>query len=144
MKTLLVFVVQYVGFLYLNPTYRITDSSTRGLADIDASMSFTSERLKWDVVNDRGIICFTAVPIRQTASDDWFALALIGQYLDGDEGAGARSPVEQADWLSANLNRVEQLFVDESTAAHVCDELAALRRSNSSKKWGWPKPDETS
>jgi hypothetical protein len=36
-KKLLKFIAQYVGFLYLNPEYRITDSSSRGLGDIDAS-----------------------------------------------------------------------------------------------------------
>ena len=41
MKTLLEFILQYVGFLYLDPKYRITDSTTRGLPDIDASVSFS-------------------------------------------------------------------------------------------------------
>ena len=81
MKTLLEFIVQYSGFLYLDPRYRITDSSTRGLADIDASISFTSERLKWDIVNDRGRIYFAAVPVFQESADNWFALSLIRQYF---------------------------------------------------------------
>ncbi|MEE2851228.1 MAG: hypothetical protein VX424_01040 [Actinomycetota bacterium] len=140
MKTLLEFIVHYAGFLYLNPRYRITDSSTRGLEDIDASISFSSERLKWDIVNDRGIIYLAAVPLFQDGSD-WFALSLIRQYLERSDDAGQGQPVEQANWLSQNLNHVEQLFADKSTAARVCDELTALRRANSSKRWGWPKPD---
>ncbi|OBB96608.1 hypothetical protein [Mycobacterium sp. 852002-40037_SCH5390672] len=143
MKALLEFIVQYVSFLYLDPRYRITDSSTRGLADIDASISFSSEQLKWDVVNDRGIIYFTAVPVFQDGSD-WFALSLVRQYLDGGDDAVGDLAVDQANWLSTNLNRVERLFADKPTVARVCDELATLRRSNSSKRWGWPKPDEVS
>ncbi|WP_081292976.1 hypothetical protein [Mycobacterium colombiense] len=141
MKTLLEFIVRYVEFLYLNPKYRITDSSNRGLADIDASISFSSEQLKWDVVNDRGIIYFAAVPVHQD-SPDWFPLSLIRQYLERSDDAGVAQPMEQANWLSQNLNEVEELFADKPTASRVCDELATLRLSNSSKKWGWPKPDE--
>lgn len=144
MKTLLEFIVQYAGFLYLDPRYRITDSSTRGLTDIDASISFTSERLRWDVVNDRGIIYFAAVPVFGKTPDDWFALSLIRQFLEGGDDAGADTAVDQANWLSVNLKRVEQLFADEPTAARVCGELVTLRRSNSSKKWGWPTPNESS
>ena len=141
MKTLLEFIVQYVGFLYLNPRYRVTDSSTRGLADIDASISFSSEPLKWDVVNDRGRIYFAAVPLFQKGVDNWFALPLIRQYLEGGDDTGAGSPIDQANWLSKNLERVEEIFANEPTSARVCEELVALRRSNSYKNWGWPKPD---
>lgn len=141
MKTLLEFIVHYVGFLYLDPKYRITDSSTRGLADIDASISFSSEKLKWDIVNDRGIIYFAAVPVFQDGSD-WFALSLIRQYLERSDDAEVVEPVEQANWLSQNLNQVEELFADRPTASRVCDELATLRLSNSSKRWGWPRPDD--
>jgi hypothetical protein len=110
MKTLLEFILQYGEFLHLNPEYRITDSKTRGLADIDASISFTSQRLRWDVVNDQGQIYFAAVPTLQGAADNWFSISLIRQYLDGGDDTGAQSPVGQAAWLSANVNRVEELF----------------------------------
>ncbi|GFG98585.1 hypothetical protein [Mycobacterium timonense] len=142
MKTLLEFIIQYVGILYLNPKYRITNSSNRGLPDIDASISFTGDQLRWDVVNDRGLINFIAVPALQTTSDDWFALPLIRQYLEGGDDTGASDATDQANWLSANLQRVEELFADQSAATGVCEELVTLRRSNSSKKWGWPKPGE--
>lgn len=141
MKTLLEFIVGYASFLYLNPKYRITDSSNRGLAEIDASIMFSSEVLKWNIVNDRGIIYFVAVPVLQAHPDE-FALSLIRQYLGRGDDAGQIQPVDQANWLSQNLNDVEELFADKPTTARVCDELAVLRRSNSSKRWGWPKPDE--
>ncbi|OBG64044.1 hypothetical protein A9X05_07955 [Mycobacterium sp. E3298] len=141
MKALLEFIMQHAGFLYLNPEYRITNSNTRGLADIDASITFTGELLRWDVVNDRGQIYFAAVPMLQGGGDNWFAASLIRQYLEGGDDTGAASPVDQANWLSVNLKRVEQLFADPPTAERTADELISLRRSNSSKKWGWPKPD---
>lgn len=141
MKTLLEFIVRYVGFLYLNPRYSITDSTTRGLADIDASISFSSGQIRWDVVNDRGIIYFAAVPLFQDDSDS-FSLSLIRQYLEHSDEAGRDQAVDQANWLSQNLHQVEELFASKPNAARVCDELAKLRLSNSSKRWGWPKPDE--
>lgn len=141
MKTLLEFIVQYAGLLYLNPNYRIIDSSTRGLTDIDASVSFASDELKWDVVNERGRIYFAAVPIVLGSAANWFTISLIREYLEGGEDTGADSPVDQANWLSANLNRIEQIFADGPTSMRVSEELIALRGSNSSKKWSWPKAD---
>lgn len=141
MKTLLEFIIQYVDFLYLNPAYRFTNSRNRGLADIDASISLTGERLQWNITNDRGQIHFAAVPIPQVSADNWFWLSLIRQYLEGGDDTGAGSPAEEASWLSSNLSRVQQLFADDSTAARSCEELVALRRSNSYKNFGWPKPE---
>ena len=141
MKTLLEFIIKHIEFLYLNPSYRFTDSNNRGLADIDASIALTGERLTWTITNDRGQILFAVAPIPNVNADNWFWLALIRQYLDGGDDTGAGSPVEQANWLSNNLSRVEQLFTDESTAARSCEELVALRRANSYKNFGWPKPD---
>lgn len=143
MKTLLEFIVRYGSFLYLNPKYRITDSSNRGLAEIDASISFSSEVLKWNIVNDRGIINFVAVPASQ-ADPDGFALSLIRQYLERSDELGGSQAVDQANWLAQNLHRVEELFAEKPNASRVCDALADLRLSNSSKRWGWPKPDQPS
>jgi hypothetical protein len=141
-KSTLEFILQHVAFLYLNPEYRITDSNSRGLADIDASMSFTGERLRWDVVNDRGQIYFAAVPILPGGAGNWFAVSLIRQYLEGGDDTGAASPAEQANWLSANLERLEELFADEPTSVRACDSLIALRRSNSSRKWQSSNPNQ--
>jgi hypothetical protein len=140
-KTLLEFIIKHIEFLYLNPSYRFTDSRNRGLADIDAAISITGERLTWTIANDRGQILFSVVPVPLLSADNWFWLPLIRQYLEGGDDTGAGSPVEQANWLSNNLSRVEQLFADDSTAARSCEELVALRRSNSYKNFGWPKPD---
>jgi len=62
MKTLPEFIVRYAQVLYLNPAYRFNDSRTRGLADIDASSSISSDQLRWDIANDRGQI---GIPIRR-------------------------------------------------------------------------------
>jgi hypothetical protein len=141
MRLLLEFIARYVGFLYLDPKYRIIDSSNRGLSDIDASITFASDRIRWDAINDRGQIYFAAVPLLQTSDPDWFTSSLIRQYLEGGEDTGAGAPVAQANWLSENLSRVEQLFSDEVTSTRSCEELIVLRRSNSVKKWGSPKGD---
>jgi hypothetical protein len=139
MKTLLQFIIQYAEFLYLNPAYRFTDSKNRGLADIDASISLTGERLRWEITNDRGQIYFAAVPLPQQSPENWFWLSLIRQYLEGGEDTGRGAPIEQASWLSNNLGRVEQMFADDPTSTRICEELVALRRSNSYKNFGWPK-----
>ena len=141
MKTLLEFIIQYAQILYLNPAYRFTDSRTRGLADIDASVSISSDLLRWNITNDRGQIDFAVVPLHHPDADNWFWLSLIRQHLEGGKDTAQGSAHDLANWLSRNLPEVESLFTDEATSVRSCTELVKLRRSNSSKNWGWPRPE---
>ncbi len=141
MRKLLEFVVYYLQVLYLNPSYRFSDSTNRGLADVDASVTLSSEVLRWVVTNDRGQFDLTVYPVRFAGDDNWFWLSLIRQYLDGGTDAEQGSIVDQIVWLSENLGRIEQLFSDEVKAPAACADLVALRQSNAYKNWGWPKPD---
>ncbi|MCV7261121.1 hypothetical protein [Mycobacterium shimoidei] len=132
MKTLLKFILNNVEFLYLNPAYRFTDSKNRGLSEIDASISLTSDVLRWNIINDRGQIYFTVVPLSSAKNSFW--LSLVRQYLEGGNEIQVVAPVDEANWLSSNLPRVERLFSDESQIARICDELVALREANARKR----------
>jgi hypothetical protein len=137
MRLLLQFILEYLDVLYLNPRYRFTNSANRGLADIDASITMTGNQLVWQINNDRGQINWAVAPVHRTNPEHLFWLPLIRQYLEGDESSNY-SPVEQAAWLAQHLSEVEDLFGSDASSARVCEELVTLRRSNSSKKWGWP------
>ena len=60
MTTLLEFYLQYLD--YLNPRYRITNSSTSGVATNDASLTLTGPETSWQIANDRGQILFSFAP----------------------------------------------------------------------------------
>jgi hypothetical protein len=138
MRKLLQFIVDYLEILYLNPRYRFTDSANRGLAEIDASITLTGDRLVWQLNNDRGQLHLAIAPIHRSSAEHWFWLPLVRQYLDGANESRQDSPIQQATWLADHLDQLEQLFADDTTSNRICEELVALRRSNSSKKWGWP------
>lgn len=135
---LLQFIIQYLEVLYLNPSYRFTDSVNRGLAEVDASITLTGGRLAWQINNDRGQLHLAVAPVHRANPEYWFWLPLVRQYLEGAEESRQDSPVEQATWLANHLDQVEQLFAADTTSDRVSEELVTLRRSNSSKKWGWP------
>lgn len=140
MKALLKFVLRYVEVLYLNPAYRIIDSRHRGIAEIDASISFSNGLMRWDVTNDRGQYDLVVSPAVDARQEDFFWISLIRQYLDGgDDRRGALDDL--IGWLNANFTRIEQLFSDGPTAIRVCDELVALKKANAYKNWGMPKAD---
>lgn len=108
MEKLLEFATQYLQVLYLNPAYRFTDSKTCGLADIDASISLSSDTLRWDITNDRGQIDVAVVPLQFANDDNWFWLSLIRQYLNGSQAAAeGGSDRDSSAWLSLNLDEVE-------------------------------------
>jgi hypothetical protein len=138
MRILLQFVLEYLEVLYLNPRYRFTDSANRGLADIDPSTTITGDQLVWQINNGRGQINWAVAPVHRAASEYWFWVPLIRQYLEGGDESPHDSPVQQAAWLTQHLNEVEELFDGEAFSARACEELVTLRRSNSSKRWGWP------
>jgi hypothetical protein len=138
MRLLLQFILEYLDVLYLNPRYRFTNSANRGLADIDASITMTGNQLVWQINNDRGQINWAVAPVHRTNPEHLFWLPLIRQYLEGADESSNYSPVEQAAWLAQHLSEVEDLFGSDASSARVCEELVTLRRSNSSKKWGWP------
>lgn len=96
MKTLLDFILHNVEVLYLNPTYRFTNSKQRALCETDASISLTGDALRWTITNDRGQIYFTVVPLESVKN--WFWLSLIRQYLQGGDEIQVVAPLDDANW----------------------------------------------
>ncbi|WP_218162063.1 hypothetical protein, partial [Mycobacterium malmoense] len=83
MTTLLEFFLKYCDFLYLNPSYRITNSRTSGAAIIDAGLTFTGPVLSWSLHNNRGKIGLGVAPTQLAASpENWFRISVVRQYLD--------------------------------------------------------------
>lgn len=139
MKTLLEFFLRNFDFLYLNPDYRITDSTTSGNPTINASLSLAGPVVSWDLSNDRGQVGFNVAPTRlATEADNWFRIPLIRQYLDGFDEMNSPSPEETAAWIRENLGRLEQLFSDEE-ADRSCQELLNLAKSLAIKYFGAPE-----
>lgn len=64
MTHLLEIFLGYFDFLYLDPQYRITDSSTSGSPTINAQLVLTGQPLSWSITNDRGHILVAAAPTR--------------------------------------------------------------------------------
>jgi hypothetical protein len=138
MTTLLEFYLQYLDFLYLNPRYRITNSSTSGVATNDASLTLTGPETSWQIANDRGQILFSVAPTELANEPrNWFRLSIIRQYLDDYDETNTVPLPEAVAWIRNNQNRIDELFSDAS-AAQSCDALATLENANAEKYWGPP------
>lgn len=135
MKHLLGVLLEYFDFLYLDPQYRITDSSTSGSPTIDAQLVLTGQLLSWSITNDRGHILVAAAPTANSAPENWFRLTIIRRHLDGTV---TPSPLnaEAADWLRTNTARVEGLFKDEATAITSCAALVSLEHAAADELFG--------
>jgi hypothetical protein len=125
----------YFDFLYLDPQYRITDSSTSGSPTIDAQLVLTGQPLSWSITNDRGHILVAAAPTANSAPENWFRLSVIRRHLDG---TSTPSPfnAEAADWLRANVVRIEGIFKDEATAIESCAALVSLENAVADEMFG--------
>ncbi|OMC42389.1 hypothetical protein [Mycobacterium sp. IS-1264] len=136
MTTLLEFFLKYMDFIYLDPRYRITDSSTTGVATNNASLTVTSPVTSWQISNDRGQILFFLAPTKLAAdARNWFRLSIIRQYLDDYDEMNHVPPTEAVEWARQNLARIDELFSDAS-ASEACAALAALENANAEKYWG--------
>jgi hypothetical protein len=136
MTKLLESLIEYLAVLYLNPTYRITDSASTGSAATNASLRLTGEILSWRLNNDRGQIRLVVAPTKLESAENWFRLTSVRKFLDGIEEQGTMLTDELASWLSANIDRVEELFANETTAAQSCESLIALEEAKATKLFG--------
>jgi hypothetical protein len=138
MTTLLEFFLQYLDFLYLDPRYRITNSSTSGIATNGASLTLTGPETTWQIANDRGQILFSVAPTKLAGLPrNWFRLGIIRQYLDGYDESRTVTLTETVNWARQNRSRIDELLSD--TAASVsCEALTALEDANALKYWGPP------
>jgi len=133
---LLEYLLKYLGFLYLDPRYRITDSSSTGSPTENASLRLTSDVLSWRLTNDRGQIRLVVAPTKLERSENWFRITSVRQYLDHEEERGTMLTDELALWLGHNINRVENLFSENSLAANSCAALIALEEAKANKLFG--------
>ncbi len=138
MRALLEFFLNYFDFLYLDPHYRITDSTTDSSATINASLTTTGPILSWQITNDRGQIRIDIAPTKLIAPENWFRLSIIRQYLDSYDERNPVSPSEALMWIRNNLSRIEELF-SNSLATASCTALTELENANAIKYWGAPK-----
>ena len=136
MTKLLEYFLRYLEVLYLDPAYRITDSSTAVSATGNASLRLTGDILSWRLTNDRGQIRLVVAPTKLETSEKWFRITSVRQYLDREEEHGTMLTDDLASWLSNNINRVLDLFTDDSIAASSCAALIALEEAKANKIFG--------
>ncbi|MEB3983660.1 hypothetical protein OQ968_20630 [Mycobacterium sp. 663a-19] len=135
MKTLLEYFLKYFDTLYLDPRYRITDSSTSGVESNNASLTITGPILSWGLSNDKGQFLLSVAPTALATPDNWFTVSLIKQYLNGLDEIEYSSAADEIAWIRENGGRVEELFSDASKIEAVCETLRSLRRSNAERYW---------
>ena len=135
MKTLLEYLLKYFDVLYLDPRYRITNSSTTGVASNNASLTITGPILSWQLTNDRGQFLLAVAPTALATPDNWFTVSLIKQYLNGQDEVDYLTAADEIAWIRENGERAEELLSDASTIETVCETLRSLRRSNANKYW---------
>ena len=136
MTKLLQYLLRYLEVLYLDPKYRITDSNSTGSATENASLRLTGNILSWRLTNDRGQIRLVVAPTRLENSENWYRITSVRQFLDHKEEQDTMLTDELASWLSVNINRVLDLFANDSIAASSSAALIALEEAKANKLFG--------
>jgi len=111
MKTLLAVVYNHFEFLYLDPRYRITDSSTGGVATNDATLRLTTPFTSFWFSNDRGQVLCDVAPTKSDSTKNSFYIPLVRQYLvrsDETEVLPSRKPLYGSVTTSAGYERSSQ------------------------------------
>jgi hypothetical protein len=139
MKTLLAFFYNHFDFLYLNTKYRITDSSTDGVATNNASLRLTGPSASFWLSNDRGQISCDVAPTKADSPKNWFRITIVRQFLDGFEETKVVPREETAGWIRDNLSRIEALFAND-TVSNSCEKISALEKAMADKYFGPAQP----
>jgi hypothetical protein len=134
-KTLLAHLYNNFEFLYTNPRYRITDSSTDGRPTGDASLRLTGPSASFWFSNERGRLFCDVAPTQVDSQKNWFRIPIVRQYLEGLAEASATSAKESAAWMESNLERIETLFA-EDRVARSCSEMSSLEKISAEKRFG--------
>lgn len=137
MKSLLAFLYNNFAFVYLNSSYRITDSETTGSAEDRASLTITGPLLTIRLINERTAMQCIVAPTQSIEPTNWFWIELIRQFLDGHDATTTVPAKELASWFGDNLSRVEALFAEG--ASDSCAALSEMRLANAIKEFGRPK-----
>lgn len=135
MKTLLAHFYNHFEWLYLNPSYRLTDSSTDGNATVHAHLRVTGPLLSFSLTNDRGDLSHAIARTASPGPERWFRVSIVRQHLEGLEDETAISAADAANWLSDNLETIEGLFVDD-VLARSCEQMSALMRASAERRFG--------
>ena len=139
MKPLLEFYIRYFDFLYLDPRYRFTDSSTDGA---NASLTVAGPDLTWVITIDKGQPQLSISPTRLRGNGFW--ISLVRQYTCGHDYIQYLAVSDEIEWARENIDQIEQLFSDPANLEATCNKLRALLRSNGEKQWGPPAIGEPS
>ncbi|CPS10328.1 hypothetical protein [Mycobacteroides abscessus] len=132
MKALLEAFLRYFDFLYLDPTYRISDSKTDD-AGVNAAIIVSGENLTWRIANDRGQLQLSVAPTQLPEQGFW--ISVLRQYLDQIDDVQYLPAVEEVAWARENIKRIDGLF-DPFFLESTCEGLRKLMRSNAEKEWG--------
>lgn len=135
MRTLLAFLYNHFDFLYLNAKYRITDSSTDGVASNKASLRLTGPSASFWLGNDQGQISCAVAPTKADTPKNWFRITLVRQFLDGFEETNVVPREETAAWIRDNLSRIEAFFADDNVS-DSCEKISALEKVMADKYFG--------
>ena len=138
MKSLLAFFYNNFAFVYLDPSYRLTDSETTGSAVDRASLTITGPQLTIRLINERTAMQCVVAPTKNIGPKNWFWIELIRQFIDGIDATTPVPAKELANWFGENLSRVEALFAEE-TSDDSCAALSEMRLANAIKEFGRPK-----
>lgn len=125
MKTLLTDSLNNFEFLYTNPQYRFTDSSTDGRPTGDASLRLTGPLASFWFSNERGRLSCDVAPTQSASEKNWFRVPIVRQYLEGQAEASASPAKETAAWMEGNLERIDTLFTEDAVAKS-CSEMFSL------------------
>ena len=139
MKSLLAFFYNNFGFVYLEPSYRLTDSETTGSAVDRASLTITGPQLTIRLINERTTMQCVVAPTQNIGPKNWFWIELIRQFLDGIDATTPVSAKELATWC----RRKPQPSGGTSRRGYlrrlVRAALSEMRLANAIKEFGRPK-----
>ena len=134
MTEILLFLVEYLAFLYAPDRYRFVDSRTSaGFGD--AYLDLESDALRVRLVRDRSQLFMDFQSVGQHGDRDWYSIDIVRELVTGERQTTAELSADYAGFLEQHLDEIERRFSDEELPATV-PALKALQDERAKEMFG--------
>lgn len=135
MTQILLFIANYMGFLWADGRFRIVGSDVATSFGSDALLIVESEQLRLRFVSDRAQLFLDLQPPNPERPNDWYSIDLVRRLFLGQREESAVMDATYAQFLGENLQAVETRFDVENWSA-TREQLKKLKVKRAKEMFG--------
>lgn len=133
MTQLLEFIVKYMGFLWKDARFKISDSVVGTSNGGDALLLVESQTMRLQFIRDKTQLFLYFQPT--VGEKRWYSVDLIRRLFTGRQEESGLLDQSYAKFIEQNLDQIERLFSSEEWES-TCSDLRKLKKQRAKELFG--------